>query len=72
MSEVQRRRFAVQRILGEIQSGVDRGDRVATMIHIHEALRRGDITERDADRLVDFLLAIVGDKVTPIATPMRA
>lgn len=61
-----RRRFAVQRILGEIQRGVDRGDRVATMIHIHDAHRSGVITARDADRLVMFLMAVFGDRLQPI------
>jgi len=67
----QRRRFAVQRILGEIQEGVDRGDRVATMIHIHEAQRSGAITPRDADRLVEFLMAVLGDRLLPLTVPAR-
>ena len=63
MMQRERRRQAMERLLGEIRHGARRGDRVATMVHIHEARRRGEITDRDAQRLVSVLVALVGDPV---------
>ena len=50
----------VQRILDEIERSIDRGDRIATLIHIDAASRAGVITTRDAERLRTFLAALAG------------
>ena len=53
----------VQRLIVEIGRGTDRGDHVATLIHIRDAVRSGRIRPRDAQRLTTFLTAIHGDRL---------
>ena len=66
MAHREMRHRVVQELLGEIGRGTDRGDHVAVLIHIQEARQRGDITERDAERLVTFLTAIHGDRLSDL------